>query len=121
MRTLADVQFFYDNAGWSYDPSSETSEQGRTRWAIQLMEAEDHAFREGYRYEWANDWEGDHSYTKQSEFEGYEVATCETCTLYDEDGNVLASLGCIDDATDDYRRVVQAELAYEAMDKERVS
>jgi hypothetical protein len=41
--------------------------------------------------------------------------TCETCTCYGADGAILASLSCIDDATPEYRRVVEAELASEAM------
>lgn len=72
---------------------------------------------------WEDDPDGDHSYLDQEEFAGYEVETCEWCAIYDvaslntydRSTEILASLGCIDDATDIYRRVVEAELAMEAM------
>lgn len=42
---------------------------------------------------------------------------CEYCRIEDADGNILDSLGDIWDASDEYRRVVAAEMAYEVMDE----
>ena len=44
------------------------------------------------------------------------VDRCEACILRDASGEALASRWAIWDADDDYRRMVQAELAYEAQD-----
>ena len=108
------VEFFVQHAGFSYNPATETPEQGKLRCARALVSAERWAAVNDLTVEWADDWDGDNSYTEQAEFDGYTVTTCEMARLVDTDGNVLASLGCIDDATDDYRRVIEAELAEEA-------
>lgn len=95
------VAFFMEHAGYSYDPEA-------------LATAEEYAFNHSLEYRWADDWSVDH----QKEFDCYEDGgpeTCEYCQLIDVDGKVLASLGCIDDATASYRRVIEAELALEAM------
>lgn len=108
------VAFFYEHAGPSYNPTSESPEEGRMRTALDLAQAESWAERKGIECEWVEDWEVlDHV----REYDGYdhEPETCEVAVLKSRKGHVLASLGCIDDATDDYRRVVQAELALEAM------
>lgn len=111
------VEFFYKYAGWSYNPGTETPEQGRRRSARELARAELLAIDNGWEFEWRDDWSVDHV----DEFEFYENGgpeSCESCTLYSAEGEVLASLGCIDDATDEYRRVVEAELAQEALSDE---
>ena len=41
--------------------------------------------------------------------------TCEVCVLRDREGEILASIGGIWDASNAYRRVIEAELALEAM------
>ena len=72
----------------------------------------------GWRVVWEDDWDvGSHRdfYGPDSAYADREPDTCETAALVDESGDVLASLGCIDDATDEYRRVVAAELAAEAL------
>lgn len=107
-------QFFYDHAGYMAK-ASESLEEGHRRTAILLAYAEAWARRKGIRFDWADDWAGDHSYVDQAMFEGYEVTACEVCTAYSRKGNVKASLGCIDDASPEYRRVVEAELAMEVM------
>lgn len=103
----ADEQFFYNNAGYSYDPATETPEQGRQRCAQALAAAEAWAQAEGMTVQWADDWADPHGHEETPE-------SCEQATLYDADGFVVASLGCIDDVDPDYRRVVEAELAAEA-------
>lgn len=69
----------------------------------------------GLRFQWEDDWSvGDHT----AEYDCYDSgnpSTCESCVLMDRDGNILASLGCIDDADDDYRREIEGQLAYEAL------
>jgi hypothetical protein len=108
------TRFFYDHAGWAYDPQTETPEQGRTRGARRLAAAERLARYRDLSFRWENElgWI-DHV----TEFDCYDVepTTCEVCICFDEDGEVLASLGCIDDATPEYRRVVEAELALEVL------
>lgn len=117
MTRLADAKrFFFENAGYSYDPTKETHEEGRRRCASDLAHAEEWLRNsDDLRVLWADDDDGDHSYTDGEGFEGYTVTTCEFCSILNESGSVIyASLGCIDDADDDYRRVVEAELAMEA-------
>lgn len=113
-----DQLFFYEHAGYSHDPKKETAEQGRIRCAIELAKAEEQARGLGWGFEWSEDWDiGSHKeyYGAGSCYEDSEPTTCESCVCKDEDGEVLASLGCIDDATREYRRVVEAELADEAL------
>lgn len=105
-------QFFYEHAGYSFDPKTETQEQGKLRCAKELAEAERIAANLEWRFEWVDDWMGSHDW---KEYSG-EPATCEQCTVYDPSSNrVLASLSCIDDADNNYRRVIEAELAAEAL------
>ena len=101
-------QFFYRNAGYCWNSEKETEEQGRVRCAKQLAEAEQHAREENWSVIWDNDF--DHVPSKD-----YTPNTCESAMLFNEDGEMLASLGCIDDADTNYRRVVEAELALEAL------
>lgn len=109
----AAVAFFHDHAGWSYNPATETPEEGRQRCAERLAAAEAWAKAAGVSFGWEDDWDvGSHV----EEYDAYdqEPSTCEICTVQMQ-GDVVAALGCIDDADANYRRVVEAELAYEAM------
>lgn len=110
----AAVRFFWQHAGYSYRPDVESDESGRLRGARELAAAEAWARANGVTFSWRDDWEVAHETAYDCYDEG-EPETCELCTALDGNGAVLASLGCIDDATDDYRRVVEAELALEAM------
>lgn len=111
--------FFYEHAGYSHDPKTETAEQGRIRCAKELAEAERIAHNLNWETRWENDWDiGSHKkfYGPGSCYEDSEPTTCEYAQLWDADGmHCLASLGCIDDATSAYRRVIEAELADEAL------
>ena len=89
-------QFFYENAGFSYDPATETQGQGKERCAIALANAETWAVQEGLQFEVEPDrdaddsWMGDEPQKYQDEWRGkaWQVV------LWDADGkNVLASLG----------------------------
>lgn len=110
------VQFFYDHAGWGYNPATETEEQGRQRHAEELADAEQAAKRAGVWYVWEPDQEVD----ERDELSTTEH-TCEWVALYIAPEDVhdrprmLASLGGIWDASAEYRRVVEAELASEAL------
>lgn len=48
-------KFFYNHAGFSYDPKTETPEQGRARCAKLLAKAEEFAIEESIRFEWMPD------------------------------------------------------------------
>lgn len=110
------MDFFRTHAGYSFDPTVETAEEGRERGARAMAEAETWAAEQGITFAWEDDWEvGSHAkyYGRPPYF--VEPETCEHVAAFDPGGNVLASLGCVDDATTEYRRVVQAELALEAL------
>jgi len=47
---------------------------------------------------------------------GRKIERCESCILYNEQGESLASLWAIWDADSNYRRIVQAELACDCSD-----
>lgn len=111
-------QFFYDNAGFSYDPKKETEAEGKLRCAQALAEAEDYGKRHGFVFQWEADQDGCIGCECGSEDchcctgEAHEVLCC---VLRDEDGTVLASLGAICEPTREYGRVIEAELALEGM------
>jgi hypothetical protein len=116
--TDPDTRFFFEHAPYCVESATEpTPEQwstARLEGAAALVTAERWAQSHGWSFVWEGDWDVNH----ETEYDCYEhggPTTCECCVMYDEHGNVLASLGCIDDATDQYRRVVEAELALEAM------
>lgn len=101
--------FFLKHAGYSM-AQGETQRAGRSRSARELAKAERDAAALGFTFEWTDDWSCNH----EKEF-SYTPHACESCVCYDGDSNVVASLGCIDDATREYRRMVEAELAMEAL------
>ena len=85
-----------------------------THWT-KLAEAEQWANGQGHTFQWRDDWEIP---SHVDEFDCYdeEPSTCEWVEIVDAEGDPIGpSLGCVDDATDDYRRVIEAELAWEAM------
>lgn len=93
-------QFFYDHAGWSYDPVRESPEQGRRWWAKRLAKAEKE-IRElkGFLgYGWEPDPDGDRE-------------DCFICILYV--GQYWNGTGMVDNPTLAHKRVVEAELADE--------
>lgn len=114
------IEFFKSHAGFSVR-SDETTEQGADRSARELAQAEEYAKREDWTFSWEDDWSLGMShadyYGPGSVYENQdrEPHSCESCILRDRHGDILASLGCVDDADQDYHRVVEAELALEAM------
>ena len=113
-QTPAD--FFFEHAGWSYDPEKETEAQGKRRGANRLAKAEKHAREAGYSFEWSLDGGTNREWTD----EGPKYGTWQ-CLAHNQAGNVIASLCGIDFGKggepwgNDYRRVVEAELALETM------
>jgi hypothetical protein len=113
-------RFFYDNAGYSYLPSAETEEQGHINSAKALAVAEQYAEDRGWWCEWSPD-----------ECPGCDCEDSQCCccmgtrhvstrlSLWDEyGGRCLGSLGGICEPSTEYRRVVRAELALDAMPAE---
>lgn len=107
--------FFYDHAGYCYDSKRETEEQGRIRCAKQLAEAESIAARLNYEYEW--DWDEcpDLSWMDEEERAKEHEVLC--CRIVDPSNRKysIASLCGITDPDSNYRRVIEAELASEAI------
>lgn len=108
------VKFFYDNAGWSYDSARETSDRGRIRCAEDLARAEQRRKSEGA---WVA-WERDDIPFEDDVHGPDEYGYVATLWQYDAESDApacLASVGAVDaEAGDDYRRVIEAELASEA-------
>jgi hypothetical protein len=109
-------QFFYEHAGYSYDPKKETPEQGRRKCARALARAEAKAYDKGITYKW------DVDDTDSSEWSDERPAWQQWyCIAYNRKGAAIASLSGIDFGRngepwgDPYRRVVEAELALEAI------
>lgn len=106
--------FFKENAGYATPP-------GKSQCALNLARAEDYARDK----EWEYTWEWDESGCIGCDC-GSKTCDCSTgaehetlgCVLKDADGYVLGSLWGICGATREYKRVVQAELASEAMQED---
>lgn len=112
----AAVDFFYERAGFSYNPATETLEEGHLRSARELAEAE--AYAEAHQ--WSAYWEDDYD-RMEDEWADWPQYVCQ---VVDADGDPLASLGGVmfsdrgtPDDGDPYARVVRAELFAEAMRK----
>lgn len=114
-QLTSDQFFFYQNAGYSYDAKTETPEQGRIRCAKDLAEAETVGQRLGYEFEWDFDECPDLSWMSDEEREQEHEVLC--CRVVDPENPrySLASLCGITDADSNYRRVIEAELASEAI------
>jgi hypothetical protein len=133
-------QFFFDHAWYSYDLAKETPEQGKERCAKDLAAAEEFAKNLGWEYLWEIEQENPRDvfgepdpvngpfYDPENEFWqcalfGTMPEVCPLCAgdpcycycRYSAKRKVLGSLGMIEAPTPEYRRVVEAELASEAM------
>ena len=117
MQTIGQaVAFFLEHGGYSYKPDVETADEGRARCAETNARAEAYAAANGWEFTWEDDWSvGDHFREYGEAYADGGPQTCEACVLRDADGTVLESLYCIDDASREYRRVIQAELASSAL------
>jgi hypothetical protein len=110
MMNRADFRFFLNNAGYCTPP-------GRAACALSLARAEAYAEAMGWEFCWeydecfygyCNEWLGCQDDCKKE----HEVLFC---LLKDADGTMLQCLGGIADADRNYRRVIEAELAAEAL------
>lgn len=110
--------FFYREAGYSWNPQTQTRRQGRAETARKLAKAERDARALGYTFEWEYDQDGcigcDCGNESCDCFTGTEHE-CLCCVARDANGNVVASLGSVCNPSREYRRVVEAELASEAL------
>lgn len=103
-------RFFHASAPYCTPP-------GIARCALDLARAEAEAKRRGYVFAWNHD-------SECVDVMECSAQTHEWCAVYatDEFGNVqgrpLASVGSVCDADDNFRRVIQAELAAEAIANE---
>lgn len=113
------VGFFYQHAGYSYNPATETPEQGRRKCARALARAERAGSDAGLGFRWSIDPDTDSS-DWNDDPEPWAQWVCE---CVDADGETVACLGGIDFGRDGepwgdpYQRVVEAELAAEALSK----
>jgi hypothetical protein len=112
MKTLTpDEKFFYDQAGYSYDPKTETQEQGRIKCAKRLAQAELCAKQNRVRYEWERDDITSKDFSDEKPYYSLYV-----CVAY-HNGKAIDSLGGIDFGRGNrphgqpYKRVVEAELS----------
>jgi hypothetical protein len=115
MKTSAE-KFFFDCAGFSYNPATETKLAGRNRCARNLATAEAWARNAGISFEWCE------SDIDSSDFSDARPRwSLYDCIARDASGQVIGSLSGCDFGRDasgpygDYRRVVEAEIALEAM------
>lgn len=97
-------KFFMENAGYCTPP-------GRMVCAKHLAQAEEWAEETGVTFAW--DW--DH-YADLADFD-CPVSEVLACACISPTGEVLASLSGIADPDRNYRRVIEAELALEAMEE----
>lgn len=85
--------------------------------ALEMARAEAEAREAGLHFEWADDpvgW-GDVESDLRMGYIDQAPERVECAACLSEDGECLASLCGIEDADDDYRRVIEAELAMEAL------
>lgn len=115
------LKFFYEHAGYSHKAGATKAEQKKARLenAKALARAEEYAREKGWRVDWEEDPEADLSFLGEDDNPAdHEVLVA---VLRDKRGEVLGALGGIDflrqdvKGSRDYGRVVEAELAYEAM------
>jgi hypothetical protein len=107
-RIISAWRFFLNHAGYCTPP-------GRAACALALARAERWAQENDLTFTWECDIDPDLSW--MSERERAKEHVCEGCVCRDAEGHVLTSLWGIVDADNEYRRVVEAELASEAHDQ----
>ena len=89
MKTQSASRFFFEHAGYSYDPKKETKLQGRWRCATALALAERKANDAGLSFEWPVDPDSNFSEEKPA-------WSLWQCLARGQDNEVVASLGGID-------------------------
>lgn len=121
---MSAIRFFFAHAGFSHKPGVETRTQGRWRCARELAKAERQARDAGYSFQWVEDQDFDASDFADESEGGWSAAEKAAmigygCVLRNREGAILASLWGItladNSLADPYCRVVEAELASEAL------
>jgi hypothetical protein len=109
MGLIKDMRFFREHGGGVVGEAA--------RGALSLARAEREMERRGWRVEWVPDDDADWSWLDQPGFEKEKARDHEVygAILKDRHGEVLASLWGIFDPDSKYQRVVEAELASEAL------
>ena len=109
------VEFFYAHAGFSYDPQTQTPEEGRRECAESLARAEEEGRKRGFYVVWEHDTEPFGDDVHGPDEYGY-VATLYHTAAFTGDRVPLANLSGIDaEDGSPYRRVINAELALEVI------
>jgi hypothetical protein len=133
-------QFFFDNAGYGYRPDRESEFVGRVLYAMELARAEAWAREAGAVFEWSEDDIDSSEWSEErpswAQYACVMLLPCDECApfVYGHEAtaikqcprklytHVAGSLGGIDFGRDgspgydqSYTRVVEAELALEAM------
>ena len=120
IRKPTPYMFFKQNAGYSYDPQIETAEQGKRRTARELAAAEEQIKTLPVGFVWQQD-----DITSEEHSDEKPFYPLWLCLLLDENGKTLESLCGIDFGRDKepwgdpYRRVVEAELALEYLNRNK--
>lgn len=103
-----DFKFFFENAGYIVGE--------RAKGALDLARAERYAFDSGFRFEWTDDEDPDRSWEEDAGYKGPGeylccrlIRVCPHCNVE----STAASLCGIVDPDDNYRRIIEAELAAE--------
>lgn len=104
------AKFFYQHGGYSYK-RGQSKELARRQAATSMAAAEAYAEAHG----WHVDWEEDLDEYQMGDLETEHPKEVLTAVLRDANNKVLASLGAIGDPSRTYARIVEAELALEAM------
>jgi len=115
--------FFRRNAGYSYNPKTQTKAAGHAACARRLAKAERDARALGYTFSWAHDEDGcigcdcGSKECACSTGEPHETLICEMWNNGDDshEPRAVQSLGCICKPSHEYRRVIEAELALEEL------
>jgi hypothetical protein len=126
-KTTTPYQFFLKHAGYSYDPKTETAQQGRRRCARLLAKAEKYGEDEGFSFQWDIDphtTSADWIQAGRDGGKGCRPWSTWVCGVRNGEGVLVGSLSGIDFGRngepwgDPYRRVVEAELILEEMPRE---
>ena len=120
-------KFFFEWAGGAYTAGASAAQRKRERidQAKALAAAEAEAEERGWTYHWDYDQEADTSWMDEEALADFRAGRTEMLDvlLKDENGNVLASLGGVHvratGGRDPYGRLVEAEMAQEALEAER--
>ena len=117
------LKFFYNHAGYSYDPKHETIRQGKTKCARALASAEAAAREGGFCFKWSIDPHSTSAEFDNDDFRGSNSDPWQLwqCCMFNSDGGTVNSLHGIDFGrdgnpwSDPYRRVVEAEIAMDGI------